>query len=147
MAFTSVACKIPTGLILRVFNFEDYDELTSGGGYRTVKRAVPVGEPVKIHGPATKFGEAPKTQISGGYALTHNVDADFFAAWLAQNADHDAVKRGLIFASEKRNVAQDEAREKKEILSGLEPLMPGKDKRIPRPGSPNLSAIETADRK
>ena len=147
MPTTSVACKLPLGLILRVYEMVDHDELTSGGSYKTVKRAVPVGDPVKVFGPATKFGEAPKTQISGGYALTHNVDADFFALWLAQNADHEAVKRGLIFASEKRNAAQDEAREKKEILSGLEPLNPGKDKRIARPNSPNLSAIETADRK
>ena len=145
MAFTTVACKLPNGLLLRVFDWAEHDEPVMGGGFRTVKRASPIGEPVKIHGPATRFGEAPKTAISGGYALTPNVDADFFARWLEQNADHhDAVKNHLIFASDKRQVAHDEAREKKDILSGLEPLIPGKDRRIPRANSANLSAIETA---
>jgi hypothetical protein len=139
---TTVACKIPNGLVLRVFRQIEQHEPVMGGGTRPVKRAQMVGDPVKVHGPATPFGEAPKCLIVGGYAMTPNVDTEFFAKWLEQNADADAVKNNLIFASEKRGYVEGEAKTHEVALSGLEPISPGSDKRIPK-GNRSVSGIET----
>ena len=139
---TTVACKIPNGLWLRVFDQIEQHEPVMGGGTRPVKKAILRGEPVRVHGPATPFGEAPKCLIVGGYAHTPNVDADFFAKWLEQNADHDAVKNGLIFASEKRGYVEGESKASESRRSGLEPIAPGSDPRIPK-GNRSVSSVET----
>eukprot|EP01037_Dinobryon_pediforme_P023421 gene23421-24867_t len=122
----TVACKIPNGLQLRVFKTEDVEEAVLGGGTRTVKRATQVGDIVKIHGPASPFGVAPKAPIAGGYALTHNVPAEFFAEWMKQNADSDLVRNGLIFASAKPDTTTGWAKERESVRSGLEPIDPTK---------------------
>lgn len=145
-ATTTVSCKIPNGLVLRIFRMIDGEEPVMGGGVRVVKKAQLIGEPVKVHGPATPYGEAPKCLIVGGYALTPNVDSEFFNMWLSQNADHDAVKNGLIFASEKRGYVEGEAKANEGRRTGMEPINPGNDARIPK-GNRNVSGIETANTK
>lgn len=120
----SVACKMPSGLILRLFRMEDYSEPVMGGGTRTSQRAVQVDEPVRIHGVAVPFGRFPRTPIIGGYAITPNVDAEFFAEWLKQNAEHDVVKNNLIFTHDKPDFVEKRARDNEKRLSGLEPLNP-----------------------
>ena len=146
MALCSVACKIPNGLNLRVFQMVDHDEPVMGGGTKTVKRAQQIGEIVKVHGPATPFGQAPLCPISGGYAITRNIDADFFALWLSQNADHDAVKNNLIRHHEKYQNVHDEAKAFAKTKSGLEPIDPASDSRIPG-GNRNLGKFEAASDK
>lgn len=136
----TVACKIPNGLILRVFNQEEYDEPVLGGGVRKAKRAVQVGNPVKIDGPAVPFGMQPNSPISGGYALTAGVDADIWTKWLEQNADLDAVKNKLVFAHARQDSAAAEARENETRVSGLQPIDPNGDARVGR----NRLKIETA---
>jgi hypothetical protein len=138
MPTVTVACKLPHGLVLRLFAMEDHDEPVMGGGTKTVKRAIAIGDPVTIHGVATPFGQVPKAPIVGGFALTAGVDAEFFAAWLKQNAKSAVVRNGLIFGHEKPETAQKKAAEMADLRSGLEPLVPDKDPRIPR-------RIETAD--
>lgn len=140
----TVACKIPNGLILRNFEMVEHDVPIMGGGKKTEKRAVQIGEPIKIHGPATPFGQAPKALIVGGFAMTPGVDADAFNAWLKANADHDAVKNGLIFGYEKADNAEGKAKEMRKVQSGLQPLVPDKDERIPR-GNANVSQPTTAE--
>lgn len=125
----TVACKLPHGLILRYFDMVENSEPVMGGGMRTYHIAKQRGEPVVIKGYATKWGEHPSIQISGGYALTKGVDADFFEAWLAQNQDHDAVKSGLIFAADRVDYAADKAKERAGIRNGLEPIDPSKPMR------------------
>lgn len=120
----TVACKYPAGLLLRLFHMEEAQEPVLGGGWRTVKKAVQSGQTIRINGPAKRVEEALPWQVLGGYALTPGVPADFWAEWLQQNADSELVKNGLIFASERREMAEGEAREKVEIKSGLEPLDP-----------------------
>lgn len=125
----TVACKLPHGLVLRNFEMITRSEPVMGGGTREVQFAEQRGEPVVIKGYATKWGEAPTIQISGGYALTKGVDAEFFDAWLEQNQDHDAVKSGLIFAAERVDYAADKAKERKDLRNGLEPIDPAKPMR------------------
>lgn len=139
----TVACKVPNGMILRIFQMHDRDEPVMGGGVKTVPRAVQVGDAVTVKGPAVPFGQVPAFVIAGGYALTPGVDAQFFNKWLEQNQDHEAVKNSLIMAADKPDMVRDWAAEHDGNLSGLQPMVPEKDKRSPR-GSRNLSAIATA---
>lgn len=143
----TVACSIPNGLKLRIFEMQKYDVPVMGGGVKEEQRAVQKREPVIIHGPAAPFGMAPAVPVRGGYALTYNVDADFFNDWLKQNKDHDAVKAGLIFAHEKGANAGDKAKEMREIRSGLEPLTPDTDPRIGKTTNKNLTDVKTAELK
>lgn len=122
----TVACNLPNGLILRVFNMAERSEPVMGGGTKIAQYAVQAGEPVTVHGAAVPFGAPPRVTTAGGYALTPNVDAEFWAKWLEQNKDHDAVKNGLIFALPRQDSAAKEAENRSKVKSGLEPLDPEK---------------------
>lgn len=138
MATVTVACKLPHGLMLRLFRMEEHDEPVMGGGTKTVKRAVAIGETLTILGVAAPFGKSPKAQIVGGYALTPGVDADFFKAWMDQNKDSAVVRNKLVMHHEKPDMVAKKAEELAAIRSGLEPLTPDSDPRIPR-------GVKTAD--
>jgi hypothetical protein len=145
----TVACKVPNGLLLRAFKMIPAREQTPTG-YRDIEKAEQVGEIVKINGPAVSYGQAPDYPIVGGFALTPNIDKEFFEAWLHQNADHAAVKAGLIFAHGNLTVVSDRAKEQKNVLSGLEPLNPDRTTRNGKsvPVDPRFpSQIEKSDAK
>jgi len=120
-SLVTVACKVPNGLLLRVFKMVPAREQTPTG-YRDIEKAEQLGDIIKINGPAVPFGQAPEYSIVGGYALTANVDKEFFEAWFHQNEDHAAVRSGLIFAHGNLAMLSDRAKEQKEVLSGLETL-------------------------
>jgi len=133
-----VACKLPNGLVLHLDEMIEKTFPTPTGGTFTVKEAVRRPETVRVYGNAVPHGTIPDYLIVGGYALTPDVDKDFFDAWLAQNKSTMVVSNGLIFAYERSGDAADVAREKRSIRSGLEPLTPDSDPRTPR-------QIKTAD--
>lgn len=132
----TVACKVPNGLILRVFDMVEGTEPILGGGSRPTKVARQRPETATIkgfsvpRGPDFDYEKAP--QLAGGFALTPGVDADLFELWLEQNKESQLVREGLIFAHEKTGSAVAEAKEKADLLCGLEPLNPDKDPRAPR---------------
>lgn len=150
----TVACKMPNGLMLRVFNEVEVSVPLFGGGTKTVKEYQEVeGAPrVQIKGTAVAFGQTPRAAMAGGYALTPNVDAEFWEQWLAQNRTSDMVRNNLIFATKQPAQARDKAKEQAGIKSGLEPLNPAMkqkgermvpvDPRYPRAANPNISEIE-----
>lgn len=131
----TVACKLPAGTVLQNYEMGDGTEPVLGGGSRAVKIYRPVGNPVRIFGPAKPFGAESTVAIVGGYALTHNIDKDWWDAWYKANATTDMVKNKLVFAWEKRDRVEAVAKEQKSILSGLEPLNPSTriegDRRVP----------------
>jgi len=120
----TVACRIPNGLMLQVFNMVDHDEPVFGGGVRVVKRAVQVGDRVKINGPARYVGRELPHDIKGGFGLTYGVDADLFARWMEQNKDAPYVINGLVFAqpSGKPGDMESQIRSHRKQTSGMEPL-------------------------
>jgi hypothetical protein len=132
----TVGCKLPNGLLLRVFKMVEGTEPVLGGGTRKTKTAVQAGETVKINGFALPrgpdFDPDRAHLVVGGCGLTHGVDADFFHEWMGQNKDSDIVKNGLIFAHASSESARAEATEKKAEVSGLEPLRQDRDPRAPR---------------
>jgi hypothetical protein len=126
MPTVTVACKLPHGLKLRLFNMVETQEPVMGGGFRTVKVAQERPESVTVKGWSHAQNMAPNAPLVGGYALTQNVDKDLWDAWLAANAQSDVVKNGLIFAHEKSVNVEAEAKEKKDKRCGLERLDPNK---------------------
>jgi hypothetical protein len=145
MAQITVACKVPNGLLLRNFKLVDRDEAVAGGGYKTVKRAEVDGSPVKINGPRVPFNQAPAHTVLGGYAFTPGVDSAFFERWLKDNADHPAVVNNLIFASDKAGTVEGKAKEFKALKTGLEPLHPAGDPRLPKGGTNITVSIADKD--
>jgi hypothetical protein len=122
----TVACKLPHGLILRVFNKTTRREAILGGGTREFE----VFEPdpniaIRIHGNVAPFGKAvPGLHEASGYALTHNVPKDIWDRWLEANADSDIVRQKLVFAAPTRDAAESMATDAKDVRSGLEPMNP-----------------------
>lgn len=126
MAKVLVACKIPNGLILRLFKPEEVDYPLLGGGYKRVTEYKPIpGAQVELAGPATPFGQMPNAPVAAGYAITP-VEKDFWDKWLEQNKDAAVVENGLVFASEKQGnvVAQARDNRKNKVKSGLEQIDP-----------------------
>jgi hypothetical protein len=88
----TVGCKLPNGLIIQV------------GKTRLL-----------LNGSNTQ-------KILGGYGLTHNVDASFFAEWMRLNESSVLVKKGIIFAQEKEVNAKAQASDTRDVNTGLEPM-------------------------
>lgn len=118
----TVACKIPAGLVLQCYTMEENQEPMFGGGTRTVSVARPNGEPVRIAGPAKYFGEEPRAQVVAGYALTHNVDKEWWDNWEVANAQSPLIKNNLLFAYKGPSRAEAVAREHVAVRSGIEGL-------------------------
>lgn len=124
--FVTVACKLPHGLTLRVFDMKAQDEPVMGGGMRKSSVAVERDERVTLNGFSHPQNAAPKCTVVDGFALTPNVPAEFFAEWMKQNAKSDVVRNRLIYAHEQEESAVDYAKEHAELLSGMERLNPNK---------------------
>lgn len=123
----TVACKLPHGLILRLHEMVDMNEPTAGGSFRKVKRAQVIGEPVMLKGYSRRFDrrlEPAPVAHGSSYALTYNVDADFFKKWLDQNKDLDAVKNNLIWAHGEADMVEGFVKEHETQKSGFEPIDP-----------------------
>lgn len=120
----TVACKIPNGLLLQVFQMEDAQEPVMGGGWKTVKRATRVGASVKLNGPAVAYGKPMPHDIRYGVGLTYGVDADFYNAWAEQNKGSDFIVKRLVYAHAKGSEVEAQSKDQVSIKSGLEAVDP-----------------------
>lgn len=136
----TVACKLPHGLILRVFDMEDVAEPVMGGGSRMTPRAHQRGQTVVLNGFANPVMAAPKTLTYGGYGMTYNVDKEFYQLWLVQNDGADVIVNNLIFAFDSPDDAREQAHDMAEVKSGLEGIDPTKTMRV---GMFGIKADET----
>lgn len=143
----TVACKIPNGMRLHLDELVTVSIPNPGGGTKEGLQARPKGEPIYIAGPAHHFGQAPKVLVVGGYALTPNIDGDFFEEWMKTHAEMDCVKNKLIKAFAKEGDAKGWSAEHAKQLSGLHPVIPDKDERRPKPLNAAVSAVVTDDGK
>lgn len=99
--YVTVACKLPAGLTL--------DDGAAEGGRTVTLRG--------FNHPDAQFG----------VGLTPNVDKEFFDAWLARHKDFPPVKKGLVYAYDKAEMAQARAAEESDdVKSGFEALDPEK---------------------
>lgn len=121
-ATVTVACKLPHGVELRIFDMIDAVEPTRDGG-KPIKVAQPRPQTFIVRGASYPEGGA-MPPIAGGFALTSGIPKEFWDKWLEDNAKSDMVRNGMIFAhSSSRNV-EAEAREKEKQSSGAERLDP-----------------------
>lgn len=107
---TSIACKLPHGLIVRVYQ--------KGEGEDGKPVMVAASEPLKLNGandPGAVFG----------FGMTE-VDTETWEAWLKQNANFPAVKNGLIVAQPNSSRAIDQAKDHQTAKTGVEPIDPEK---------------------
>lgn len=144
-----IACKMPNGLQLVLHREEEYDEPMFGGGTKRVKRFLPIPDTeVVLRGPGRSISMMPADQVDqfapGGYGLTPGVPRSWWENWLSRNRDSHIVRNKIVFASADTPRAAAQAREQREVQSGLQPVDPQNiHKRIPRArGEP---IIETAE--
>lgn len=124
----TVACKLPNGITMQLFDWVDVPQ-PGPGGIRMVKESVRVGQRYIINGNRFPYGKMPDFAITdayNGYGLTPNIPKEFWDKWLEQNKDADYVKNKLIFAHERQIDAIAEANENRKRRSGLEPIDPAK---------------------
>lgn len=119
-----VACKLPSGIVIRGYAKRTEVEAVMGGGTREFDIFRWNGAEQRINGYAVAHGVAPQFLTAGGYALTPNVDKDLFDSWWEANRESEIVKRGLIFAMDRPEAAQSEALNRRSELSGFEPIDP-----------------------
>jgi hypothetical protein len=133
----TVACKLPQGLILRVFTMEEVDVQMLNGPPKKVRQAnQESARRFVVNGFAHAQNRAPNYEVvgpvitfadgtgEGGYALTEGCPKDLWEAWLDQNKTSMMVRNGLIFALPKRDDARAKGLEQQAIKSGLERLDP-----------------------
>lgn len=125
-ATVTVASKLPHGLMMKVYDMVEVDQLVMGGGMRRVKEARPREVTYRLNGNSVAQNRAPGCEIIGGFALTHGIPRDFWDMWLSQHKDWMAVKNGLIFAHDGLEDARAESTEKKDLRSNLERINPNK---------------------
>ena len=124
----TVACKLPRGLVLQLFSAVSVEESVAGGGSRTVTRFTPNADkpPVTLNGVAF-YPQNGAPESAFNFALTHNVDKDFWDAWVEQTGKYLAAYRNkLIFAHEKAVNTTAEAKAEEGRRSGLERIDPKK---------------------
>lgn len=120
----TIACKMPGGVILRVFEWVEVEYPLPGGGTRPVKEAWEIPDArFVVKGVAHEAGKSPDAPMSYGYALTPGCPKELWDKWLEQNAKSDMVKNKLIFAHVQEASVKSIAKENKDGKSGLEPLL------------------------
>jgi hypothetical protein len=113
-----IGCKLPNGLILEI--------LEAGPGMFPA----PMGKRVFLKGSNSTLTAKGENPLIARFAFT-DVDADFWEAWMKKNKDMPFVKNGSVFMEESAKDAKAAAKERKDVPTGLEPLEPKGDKRIP----------------
>ena len=145
----AVACKLPGGLLLRVFDPFEYEDPQRDGSTKTVKSWRPVpDQQFAIRGPwvasagqaYNRTNSAVAELLPGGYAITYGVPKELWDKWLHQNKTTNLVKKRIVFAMPSLQAATEEARkpENRAVKSGMEPVdpdnpaqrMPGGDRRV-----------------
>lgn len=149
-AKVTVACKVPfPWLDLQIYEQRSEMENTQTGP-REVKVFRPTGAIVRIRGTAYPRGTPPigfpdKPQIINGYALTPGVPKDFWDAWLAANKKAPIVESASIMAYEAFDALKGRTREHGDVLTGLEPVNPRGDNRMPKPALKGVGTVTTEE--
>lgn len=146
----TVGCKLDIPYFeLQLCREQEVSENTQTGP-RLIKQFFKTGKIVTIRGTAYPSGTPPlgfpeKPEMRNGYAITHGVDADFFEEWMSQNALAPYVLSGMVCGFERIDDLIGFTEERKDVLSGLQPVLPDKDKRLPRSMRPEVTKPETED--
>ena len=150
-ATVTVGCKLGIAYYdIQLTKMERKFEQNMQGG-REVTEGTRWGKVVRLRGTAYPRGTPPEgfpapPLIVGGAALNPGIDKDFWDEWVEQRKLDPLVVNGMIFAFESHDHAVGHAKETAEIQSGLEPINPKKDKRMPRSTREEISDVEGGKR-
>lgn len=149
-AKVTVACKVPVAwLDLQLYEPRTEMENTqTGPRERKVFRAT--GNIVRIRGTSYPRGTPPlgfpdKPQIVNGFALTQGVEKDFWDKWLVQNAKSPMVISGALAAFESLDALKGKTRDRSADMTGLEPVSPYEDNRMPKPSLRGVGPVTTEE--
>ena len=127
----TVASKLPMQYILQLHKPVERTIQAHGGMHKEV-----ISLPMKstkehptrfiIEGCSYAQNKGAHQQLSGGFALTHNIPKEFWDEWLAQYKDMDVVKNGFIFAHEEQQSTIAQTKEMEGEASGFERIDPKK---------------------
>lgn len=119
----AVACKMPTGLILRGYDpHQEVEVIPNGTRDVTVYREN--GEQVVLGGTTARFGSPQPILTTGGYRITPNVPKKLWDNWYEANKSSDLVKNHIVYAHEDADQAAEFARKHDYVLTGLEGIDP-----------------------
>ena len=145
-----VACKLGVRLfrIQHTEMVEKFEQNMQGG--RMVKEGRPSGPAIELRGTSyprgtVPDGYGPPPLIVDGAALNFGIDADWFDEWLRQHEKDPIVVNKLIFCHEKQDHVEGMARESREIKSGLDPVNPKSDPRMPRSNRGEIDDVTKDD--
>ena len=125
-----VACKMETGLRLRVFKMMTEHEPTPMGPREvTVAR---FEREAYVNGVGKRLEAAPRCEVVAGYAITAGIDKDLWDRWLKDNEESEIWVNELIFAHEDADYLRGWCREHASAMSGTQPLSGGDDPRAPK---------------
>jgi hypothetical protein len=147
----TIGCKVPMGLVLRLFDMVPSMEQAPGGA-RPIKKAQPRPQTVTLRGPGHlwKNPQLPRDEVEflqpAGYALTHGVPLDFWREWYEQNKHDYLVENGLVFAAKDESDARAQSKDGREYKSGLEPIDPNNPSQIMSSEERSRFRIERGDR-
>jgi hypothetical protein len=129
----TVGCKVPQGFVMQLYEQIAVSTPVLGGGLRDemVPRALP-GETIRLNGCRSPWGEHPNHEIKHAAGLTFGVPKVFWDEWCRQYAESPLLLNGVIFAQPDRKSLVDQAKEEKDRWTGMTPMMPDTDPRIPR---------------
>jgi hypothetical protein len=121
----TIACNLPSGLILQGWDMVDTTQPVQGGGSKTVQeaRASERLGTFKVKGNAVVQG-MPTSHLLGGYAITRGCPADLWENWLHFFKDSPLVTSRAIYAHEKTEEVKAMTRDNKGTKSGLERINP-----------------------
>lgn len=110
---------------------------------------------VMISGKQRPRGEIPENyrlpEMINGCAITRNVPAELWEKWrdevLKGPGIGDAIRNGVISVYVDDASLRDGAKDHKDVLSGLEPINPTQDHRVPKPISTQIGRITPDDRR
>lgn len=149
-ATVTVACKLGVAFydIQLSKRRDDVFEQNMQGG-RIITAWERDGTVVRLRGTAYPRGTVPDgfgppPIIVGGAAMNSNISKDFWDAWVEQHKLDPLVVNGFIFAHESKDHIEGQAKERGTELSGLEPINPKGDKRMPKSTRSEVSDVSGA---
>ncbi len=137
----TVACKLPHGLVLKLYEPAKQFVPVPGGGIREEEVMKPVeGAEITVAGNAFRQDTSPRFEGMNNFALTRGVPKDFWDTWVRQNRRAKYVTGGFIFAYEDRKI-EGATKERMRLQTGLERVDPNN---IPARMGGSKVKIETA---
>lgn len=101
-----------------------------------------------LHGesrPVVIFHGANHKNAVVGVGRTYGVDKDAFEAWMKKNYWLPAVKNGLIFGYESDDYVREEAKDKRDLKHGFEPVDPRKPGKGIKPTDEQVKELDKID--